>query len=62
MDYGNNFMKQYTSWGLYPKSKPKCIEKIYWANDIDFSKIPFTVLPFGKGRSYGDVCLNNEGC
>lgn len=59
---GNTLMKQYTSWGLYPKSQPKCVQKIYWADDIDFSKLPFSVLPYGKGRSYGDVCLNNEGC
>lgn len=54
-------MKQYQSWGLFPKSNPKKVVKIFWKNEIDFEKYTSTVLPYGKGRSYGDVCLNNDG-
>ncbi len=54
-------MRKYQSWGLFPKSNPQRIEKIFWKNEIDFEKYALSVLPFGKGRSYGDVCLNNDG-
>lgn len=51
---------KYNSWGLYPKSEPAKVVKFFWRTDIpllsDFTNL---VLPYGYGRSYGDVCLNN---
>ncbi|MGQ9818943.1 MAG: FAD-binding protein [Candidatus Kapaibacteriales bacterium] len=50
----------YHSWGLYPKSKPAKILKVFWRTDIPLlSDFKNYVLPFAYGRSYGDVCLNN---
>lgn len=51
-------MTQYQSWGHYPTCQHtvKFISHRHQAiprNDVD------SVLPFGNGRSYGDVCLND---
>ncbi|MCX7909703.1 MAG: FAD-binding oxidoreductase [Ignavibacteria bacterium] len=54
-------MKNYESWGRYPKHPFQKVEKILWRDEL----IPFNnnlkVLPYGLGRSYGDVCLNKNG-
>ncbi len=47
------------SWGRYPKSEASEILSIAWKSD----SIPQTdkqILPYGQGRSYGDVCLNDH--
>ncbi|MEX1112351.1 MAG: FAD-binding oxidoreductase [Candidatus Andersenbacteria bacterium] len=48
----------YQSWGQYPHVK-QSVEHLFWRTD------PFpeasSVLPFGQGRSYGDVNLNDGG-
>ena len=47
------------SWGKYPKSSQQTYS-LRWRSD----ELPVngkTILPFGQGRSYGDVCLNDEG-
>lgn len=55
-------MKEYTSWNLYPRSQPSQIHRLSWISNIpDFHAIPCPILPYGKGRSYGDCCLNNGG-
>jgi len=54
--------KRYQSWGRYPAAEHEAL-KLYWRDDplpIDaIGKRSF--LPFGNGRSYGDVCLNDGG-
>lgn len=54
--------KHYQSWGRYPKVKQE-VRKLYWRDDpLPVEAIAGkTFLPFGNGRSYGDVCLNNGG-
>ena len=55
-------MKEYNSWNLYPRSQPSQIHRLSWISNIpDFQAIPCAILPYGKGRSYGDCCLNNGG-
>ena len=54
--------RRYQSWGRYPQSDQS-------ATVLHWRTLPLpipadsrrTVLPFGNGRSYGDVCLNSEG-
>ncbi len=52
----------YQSWGGNPKVEQKAVKQ-YWRDD----PLPLgamgnrSFLPFGNGRSYGDVCLNDGG-
>jgi FAD/FMN-containing dehydrogenase len=54
--------KRYQSWGRYPNVSQE-VRKLYWRDD----PLPVAArgnksfLPFGNGRSYGDVCLNDGG-
>jgi FAD/FMN-containing dehydrogenase len=52
--------RRYQSWGNYPKARHQ-ITKMRWRQDHlplgEYSNQ--AVLPFGNGRSYGDVCLND---
>ncbi len=49
------------SWGRYPKTTQSAID-LFWISDSPpFSSIRGSMLPYGKGRSYGDVCLNDGG-
>ena len=52
---------KYLSWGRYPRVKQD-IHKLYWRSDAlpDISTSN-SLLPYGMGRSYGDVCLNEGG-
>ncbi len=55
-------MKHYLSWNLYPKHKPRRVIPLFWIDDL--SKLLWdegTYLPYGLGKSYGDVCLNKDG-
>src|SRR6267143_512339 len=50
------------SWGRYPRARQE-IRRINWRHDslpIENSTNKYS-LPFGNGRSYGDVCLNDGG-
>lgn len=50
----------YQSWGLFPKSEPAQVFKLFWRTEIPLlSDTRHLVLPYAYGRSYGDVCLNN---
>lgn len=62
MLYSND--KKYSSWGKYPKCSPKRILPIAWRNQsivTEASTDNESYLVFGKGRSYGDSCLNENG-
>ncbi len=49
----------YQSWGRFPPvSQNVC--PIHWRS-LSLPDTPDTVLPYGLGRSYGDVCLNDGG-
>jgi FAD/FMN-containing dehydrogenase len=55
-------MKPHFSWGRYPKSNPAEIFPLSWASEVpDFNRLSRPVLVYGKGRSYGDCCLNDQG-
>jgi FAD/FMN-containing dehydrogenase len=55
-------MKRYESWGRYPHAGSVTAVPVYWRSDsLNFQKFQQSVLPFGQGRSYGDVCLNDGG-
>lgn len=55
-------MNSYTSWGRYPRSHPAEIVPLFWISRIpDFNQFSRPVLVYGKGRSYGDTCLNDGG-
>lgn len=51
-------MKTTPSWGRYPVVEQELLP-LYWRNQ----SLPETdsMLAYGKGRSYGDVCLNDSG-
>src|SRR5438270_12754254 len=49
------------SWGRYPKATQSAVELFWIADPLPFSSIKGSMLPYGKGRSYGDVCLNDGG-
>jgi FAD/FMN-containing dehydrogenase len=51
----------YSSWGNFPQVSQQ-IYPLRWRNKkLTLPAPPTTVLPFGLGRSYGDVCLNEGG-
>lgn len=56
-----NATRALESWGRYPKVSQKIVDLAWISELLPFSTIPGTVLPYGKGRSYGDVCLNDGG-
>jgi FAD/FMN-containing dehydrogenase len=51
-------MTTHESWGRYIPSRPSRVVDVTWAGDA----LPEDdlLLPYGLGRSYGDVPLNNE--
>lgn len=49
---------RYRSWGGYPKF-PQDAARLAWQDQAWPDSKP--LLPFGNGRSYGDVCLNENG-
>lgn len=54
-------MPAYQSWGRIPKVS-QSVRQIFWCRELpDLNKISGSVLAYGKGRSYGDVCLNDGG-
>jgi FAD/FMN-containing dehydrogenase len=54
--------QKYTSWGGFPLVKQQG-ESVAWRSDQLPEPLPDTdsLLPYGNGRSYGDVCLNRGG-
>ncbi|HEX3661828.1 MAG TPA: FAD-binding oxidoreductase [Acidobacteriaceae bacterium] len=52
---------QFESWGRYPKMQAEVVP-LHWTTDFPLPQPPATkVLPVGLGRSYGDVCLLEQG-
>jgi len=51
-------MSSYGSWGRYPRADPLEIISLTPGQELPQRGRPF--LPYGQGRSYGDVCLNNH--
>lgn len=51
------------SWGLQPPSRPAAVRPIAWSDQAAalVNAPGGSRLPYGRGRSYGDVCLNNGG-
>lgn len=51
----------YHSWGNYPVTQAAATHKFSWRTEAFPSNSAVTSwLPYGKGRSYGDVCLNDQ--
>ncbi len=50
-----------TSWGRYPPSRPRQILPCRDIQTLALPAEPLSCLPFGNGRSYGDVGLNDGG-
>lgn len=47
------------SWGI-PASRPAAVRRLAWRSDpLPAAQPP--LLAYGRGRSYGDVCLNDGG-
>ncbi len=49
-----------TSWGRYPESLADRVVDPAWITDVPVAGSS-SMLAYGLGRSYGDVCLNNGG-
>ncbi len=51
----------FESWGRYPKLQADVVP-LHWTTDFPLAKAPAArQLPVGLGRSYGDVCLLENG-
>jgi FAD/FMN-containing dehydrogenase len=48
------------SWGRFPSSEHKTLFFDNKAKPLPLPPAEYTLLPYGKGRSYGDCCLNNH--
>ena len=51
----------YPSWGRFPLAPPARAERPGWRHELPDLSALGPVLPYGKGRSYGDACLNGGG-
>lgn len=51
----------FESWGRYPRLRANLVP-LSWTTDFPLAQPPATkILPVGAGRSYGDVCLLEDG-
>ena len=56
-----NSRPRFESWGRYPTLDSELIP-LYWTTDFPPQALPATkMLAVGAGRSYGDVCLLDQG-
>lgn len=53
--------RTFESWGRYPESHPSSAVDLAWIQDLRPKTLHAPMLAYGKGRSYGDVCLNDGG-
>jgi FAD/FMN-containing dehydrogenase len=51
----------FESWGRYPRLQAAELVPIHWASDFPRNSGAVSQLPVGLGRSYGDVCLLENG-
>src|SRR5215475_4326724 len=52
---------RFECWGRYPTLQAE-LKPLNWMGDFPLAKPPATrILPVGAGRSYGDVCLLENG-
>ncbi len=59
-------MNRYESWGRFPKAPPAHAERLAWRSALperlrSAAAAGETMLAYGRGRSYGDACLNGGG-
>ena len=55
-------MGGYESWGRFIPSTPARVVALDWESEIPpIESLEGPLLAYGRGRSYGDVCLNNGG-
>ena len=57
---------RYESWGRFPVAPPARTERLAWTTGVgarlaEAARSGETVLAYGKGRTYGDACLNGGG-
>ncbi len=52
-------MNVFQSWGRIPVVKQNSVFPD-WRNSVALNKTDSLLLPYGRGRSYGDSCLNDE--
>ena len=51
--------RRYLSWTRWPRAAPATVERPEWADALpDLAGLGAPALAYGRGRSYGDVCLN----
>jgi FAD/FMN-containing dehydrogenase len=54
--------KRFSSWGRYPRVEQQFVVPLHWRCEIPpLDQFDRPVLPFGRGRSYGDTCVNDGG-
>ncbi len=51
----------FESWGRYPRLQAAELAPIHWSTDFPRQSVAPAQLPVGLGRSYGDVCLLENG-
>ncbi len=55
-------MSGYESWGRFPRATPRAVVPIRWRDEPpSLADLPGPLLPYARGRSYGDSCLNDGG-
>jgi FAD/FMN-containing dehydrogenase len=47
------------SWGRFPRTRSELISLNWSDQEIPFQQLGGSFLPYGMGRSYGDLCLND---
>lgn len=54
--------RNYQSWGRYPRFNQTAKQLNWCTQPLPITEsAESTLLPYGNGRSYGDVCLNRDG-
>lgn len=55
--------RRYESWGRTPTAPPAHVVRVGWRHEAPgaLATAERPVLAYGRGRSYGDVCLNEGG-
>jgi len=60
--FSGNSLSHYHSWGRQTKAGPVRVLRLDWLTQTpELASVPEPMLAFGRGRSYGDACLNDGG-